>query len=142
MAIRTILHDLLLQEDKLAMAHSAESRVPFIDSHELVELSMRIPGRIKVSDGREKYILREFGKNLLPKSIIERKKYAFPEPPDVYNSELRDLCIKHWNEIVSSKIISEILEDTYLKNINNFNDRELWWLLIYWRFEKVFEMEV
>ena len=56
MSIKTILHDLLLQEDKLAMAHSVESRVPFVDDHKLVELSMKMPGKLKIKDNREKYI--------------------------------------------------------------------------------------
>ena len=142
MAIRTILHDLLLQEDKLAMAHSVESRVPFVDSHKIVELAMKISGDIKIKDGREKYILRKYGEDKLPESIIQRKKYAFPEPPSVYNFELRQMCEESWEKIVSSKIISEIIDKKYLDSAKRFSDRELWWLLIYWRFENVFKMEV
>lgn len=142
MSLRTILHDLLLQEDKLAMAHSVESRVPFVDSHKLVELSMSIPGEIKIKDSREKYILRKYGKEKLPESIINRKKYAFPEPPSFYNDELRSMCKSNWKEIVSADVISEFLEPQYLDSVDNFNDRELWWLLVYWRFENIFKMEV
>lgn len=141
MAIRTILHDLLLQEDKLAMAHSVESRVPFVDNHRIVELSMNIEGKLKIKDGREKYILREYGKNLLPDSIIKRKKYAFPEPPDIYDYRLREICNDNWKEISNCKIIKKIIEPKYLKNNKSFTDRELWWLLVYWRFENVFRME-
>lgn len=142
MSLRTILHDLLLQEDKLAMAHSVESRVPFVDSHKIVELSMSIPGKVKIEDGREKYILRKYGKNKLPESIIKRKKYAFPEPPSAYNNELRNMCRNNWKNIVNSNIVSEILDKKYLDTVDNFNDRELWWLLVYWRFENIFKMEV
>lgn len=141
MAIRTILHDLLLQEDKLAMAHSVESRVPFVDNHRIIELSMNIEGKIKIKDGREKYILREYGKNLLPDSIIKRKKYAFPEPPDIYDYRLRKICNDNWKEISNCKIIKKIIDPKYLKNNKSFTDRELWWLLVYWRFENVFRME-
>lgn len=142
MALQTILHDLLLQEDKLAMAHSVESRVPFVDSHKIVELSMSIPGKIKIQDGREKYILRKFGKDLLPKSIIERKKLPFPEPPSVYNTELKRICLENWEAITSTNIIKEIIDEKYIKSIDNFNERELWYLLVYWRFENVFNVEV
>ena len=142
MSIRTILHDLLLQEDKLAMAHSVESRVPFIDNHKIVELSMSMPGNLKIKDGREKYILRTYGEKLLPKSIIERKKYPFPEPPNVYDIKIKELCKKNWNEIKSCNIITHMIQDKYLNNINNFSNRELWWLLVYWRFNSVFKMEV
>ena len=142
MALQTILHDLLLQEDKLAMAHSVESRVPFVDSHKIVELSMSVPGKLKIKDGREKYILRKYGKELLPQSIIERRKLPFPEPPSIYNIELKKICNQNWNEIISTSIIKEIIDEKYLNDINNFNDRELWYLLAYWRFEKIFDMEV
>ena len=109
MSIKTILHDLLLQEDKLAMAHSVESRVPFVDNHRLVELSMGIPGELKIKDGREKYILRQYGKNLLPESIVQRKKYAFPEPPNVYNKKLRELCKENWEKIIIKKMEIQII---------------------------------
>lgn len=142
MSIKTILHDLLLQEDKLAMAHSVESRVPFVDNHKLIELSMKMPGKLKIKDGREKYILRAFGKDKLPASIIKRKKYAFPEPPNVYDSKIKNICIENWDSISKCKILNKIIDQKYWKNIDAFNSSELWWLLVYWRFEEVFKMEV
>ena len=142
MSIKTILHDLLLQEDKLAMAHSVESRVPFVDNHRLVELSMKIPGKLKIKDGREKYILRQYGKDLLPESIIKRRKYAFPEPPNVYDKKIRKICEEHWNDITKSAIVNEMIDKQYLKGAEMSTDRELWWILVYWRFENIFKMEV
>lgn len=141
MSIKTILHDLLLQEDKLAMAHSVESRVPFVDDHKLIELSMKMPSKLKIKDGREKYILRKFGEDKLPESIIKRRKYAFPEPPDIYDSKIKNICIENWNSISECKILNRIIDNKYWENIDNFSNRELWWLLVYWRFESVFKME-
>ena len=141
MSIKTILHDLLLQEDKLAMAHSVESRVPFVDDHKLIELSMKMPSKLKIKDGREKYILRKFGEDKLPESIIKRRKYAFPEPPDIYDNKIKKICIENWNSISECKILNRIIDNKYWENIDNFSNRELWWLLVYWRFESVFKME-
>ena len=141
MSIKTILHNLLLQEDKLAMAHSVESRVPFVDDHKLIELSMKMPSKLKIKDGREKYILRKFGEDKLPESIIKRRKYAFPEPPDIYDSKIKKICIENWNSISKCKILNRIIDKKYWENIDNFSNRELWWLLVYWRFESVFKME-
>ena len=141
MSIKTILHDLLLQEDKLAMAHSVESRVPFVDDHKLIELSMEMPSKLKIKDGREKYILRKFGEDKLPESIIKRRKYAFPEPPDIYDNKIKKICIENWNSISECKILNRIIDNKYWENIDNFSNRELWWLLVYWRFESVFKME-
>jgi asparagine synthase (glutamine-hydrolysing) len=46
---RTFLHGLLVVEDKLSMAHSLESRVPFLDN-ELVDFAQRLPVRHKLRD--------------------------------------------------------------------------------------------
>lgn len=45
--IRTFLHGLFVVEDKLSMAHSLESRVPFMDN-DLVDFAMRVPARYKL----------------------------------------------------------------------------------------------
>lgn len=44
---KTFLHGLLVVEDKLSMAHSLETRVPFLDN-ELVDFAMRLPVRLKL----------------------------------------------------------------------------------------------
>jgi asparagine synthase (glutamine-hydrolysing) len=46
---KTFLHGLLLVEDKLAMAHSLESRVPFLDN-DLVDFAQRVPVSLKLRD--------------------------------------------------------------------------------------------
>jgi asparagine synthase (glutamine-hydrolysing) len=46
---KTFLHGLLVVEDKLSMANSVETRVPFLDN-DLVDLAMRIPVSMKVGD--------------------------------------------------------------------------------------------
>ena len=46
---KTFLHGLLIVEDKLSMAHSLETRVPFLDN-DLADFAMRIPPRFKLRD--------------------------------------------------------------------------------------------
>jgi asparagine synthase (glutamine-hydrolysing) len=46
---KTFLHGLLVVEDKLSMAHSLESRVPFLDN-DLVDFALRVPVRLKLRD--------------------------------------------------------------------------------------------
>jgi len=46
---KTFLHGLLLVEDKLSMAHSLETRVPFLDN-DLVDFAMRTPVGAKLRD--------------------------------------------------------------------------------------------
>lgn len=46
---KTFLHGLLVVDDKLSMAHSLETRVPFLDN-DLVEFAQRLPVRLKLRD--------------------------------------------------------------------------------------------
>jgi asparagine synthase (glutamine-hydrolysing) len=84
---RTRLPALLRYEDRLSMAFSIESRVPFLD-HRLVELAFALPDYVKRSAGWSKYGMRRALDGLLPKSVVWRKdKKGFPTPVGVW---LRD----------------------------------------------------
>jgi asparagine synthase (glutamine-hydrolysing) len=99
---KTFLHGLLVVEDKLSMAHSLETRVPFLDN-DLVDFAMRIPARYKLGNLTEvvrqnenepgpktaryfqntrdgKLILRKAMERHIPTAIIERKKQGFSAP--------------------------------------------------------------
>jgi asparagine synthase (glutamine-hydrolysing) len=73
------LHELLMKQDQMSMEASIESRVPFLD-HKLVELSARMPARMKLRGLTTKYVLRRAMRGLLPEPIITRKKMGFPVP--------------------------------------------------------------
>jgi asparagine synthase (glutamine-hydrolysing) len=74
------LAELLLQRlDRIAMLSSVEGREPFLD-HELVELVIALPPRMKHRDGVGKYVLRQAVKNLLPPEILARPKQGFGTP--------------------------------------------------------------
>ena len=77
---KVFLQGLLLLEDKLSMAHSVESRVPFLDN-ELVDYVRRIPSELKLSGGVGKVVLRQAMKGLLPEETLSRRKQGFT-PPD------------------------------------------------------------
>jgi asparagine synthase (glutamine-hydrolysing) len=99
--LKTFLHGLLLVEDKLSMAHSLETRVPFLDN-DLVEFAMSIPMTYKVRYAKEtvhidenlagkrrlyelqtndgKAVLRQAMSRLIPRDITERTKQGFSAP--------------------------------------------------------------
>jgi len=56
--IRTFLHGLLVVEDKLSMAHSLETRVPFLDN-DLVDFALRLPVKYKLRNLSEVVRLNE-----------------------------------------------------------------------------------
>ena len=77
---RTRLPALLRYEDRLSMAFSIESRVPFLD-HRLVELAFALPDTAKIRGGWSKYTLRRALEGLLPPSVVWRRdKKGFPTP--------------------------------------------------------------
>jgi len=99
--IKTFLHSLFIVEDKISMAHSLETRVPFMDN-DLVDFALKIPVRFKLSnleritgmdedevgklrkyyqtttDGKN--ILRKSMRELIPQEILEREKQGFSAP--------------------------------------------------------------
>jgi asparagine synthase (glutamine-hydrolysing) len=99
---KTFLHGLLVVEDKLSMAHSLETRVPFLDN-DLVDFAMRCPvglklnnlhevlrvnenepgdkqGRyfLKTNDGKQ--ILRQMMRQYVPDDIADGVKQGFSAP--------------------------------------------------------------
>ena len=46
---KTFLHSLLVVEDKLSMAHSLETRVPFLDN-DLVDFALKVPVKLKLGN--------------------------------------------------------------------------------------------
>lgn len=62
---------LLHYEDRDSMAHSVESRTPFLD-YRLVEFALGLPGNYKISQGWTKRVLRESMHGTLPEKIRRR----------------------------------------------------------------------
>lgn len=94
---KTFLHGLLVVDDKLSMAHSLETRVPFLDN-DLVDFAQKIPVKFKLNnlnsvikmDENEigklhktndgKMILRKAMSRHIPKDIHNALKQGFSSP--------------------------------------------------------------
>jgi asparagine synthase (glutamine-hydrolysing) len=70
---KTFLHGLLVVEDKLSMAHSLESRVPFLDN-DLVDFAMRCPVALKLNNLKEVVRLNENEPGDKSKSYFQKTK--------------------------------------------------------------------
>jgi asparagine synthase (glutamine-hydrolysing) len=73
---------MLHSEDRNSMAHSVESRLPFLD-YKLVEFAVNCPASLKMHDGWNKWILRTALEGTLPEKIRLRKTklgFSTPEP--------------------------------------------------------------
>lgn len=78
---------LLHWEDRDSMAHSIESRVPFLD-YRLVEFVLGLPDDYKLSNGMTKRVLRDSMAGILPSAIQNRMdKLGFVTPEEVWLRE-------------------------------------------------------
>ncbi|MHB8254063.1 MAG: asparagine synthase (glutamine-hydrolyzing) [Acidiferrobacter sp.] len=78
---RTLLSGYILssQGDRVALAHSVETRVPFLDL-KVIEYANRLPARYKLMGLKEKYILKALGRGRIPDSVCERPKQPYRAP--------------------------------------------------------------
>ncbi len=84
--------DLMTKVDIASMAHGLECRQPFLD-HRVVELAAVMPRKLKFRCGRGKRILTETFGDLLPRSILRRRKMGFGVPLDHwFRNELKDFA--------------------------------------------------
>ncbi len=67
------------QGDRMAMAHSVEGRFPFLD-HRVVEFACTIPPHLRMKVLNEKNILKKSMADILPASIVKRKKQPYMAP--------------------------------------------------------------
>lgn len=72
---------LLDRKDRASMAVGLEVRVPFCD-HRLVEYVYNAPWSLKSFDGREKSLLREATRDVIPRSVYDRVKSPYPSTQD------------------------------------------------------------
>jgi len=74
------LPHLLRHEDRVSMAHSVESRLPFLD-YRLLELVLGQPTNLLFRDGWSKYMLRQAMNGILPDEVQRRTDKMGYETP-------------------------------------------------------------
>lgn len=88
--LKTYLPTLLLQEDKVGMAHSLEARIPLCDN-EVVEFATSLRSDTKLSGLTLKYVTKEAMRDRLPASLYGATKKGFPTPIALwFRGALRD----------------------------------------------------
>lgn len=74
-----MLDDILVKVDRMSMRHSLELRSPFLD-YRMVELGLRVPSRLRVKGGENKYLLRRLAARHLPPEVCAAPKRGFSIP--------------------------------------------------------------
>ena len=112
-----LVGDILLKTDKMSMAHSLESRVPFLDK-QVFDVSATIPTRLKANGEQTKLTLREAAERAIPKDWAQKEKLGFPVPmvnwlrQDRYYNEIKewftgDIASKFFNTDELVRVLDE-----------------------------------
>ena len=123
-------NNILTIVDKMTMAHSIESRVPFTDI-KVFDISKTLTQKYKVTNGVTKVALRQAAKKVIPTEAYKKKKLGFPVPirewireEDFYN-EIKDTFNKDISkELFNNNYLIQILDDH--RNRVKDNYRKIW----------------
>ena len=74
-----LVGDILLKTDKMSMAHSLESRVPFLDRR-VFDVAATVPLAFKADGRQTKIALREAAERAIPRDWAQKEKLGFPVP--------------------------------------------------------------
>jgi asparagine synthase (glutamine-hydrolysing) len=126
--------NLLERGDRMTMAASLEARVPFLD-HRLAEFVSTLPDGLRVRGLRTKWILRQAGKELIPKRIRKRPKVGFRVPVNEwFRGDMRAFLLEHLAGSASltrpyynSAVLDRMLQE-HLQGRQN-HEKMLWMLL-------------
>ncbi len=98
------LYDVLGVGDRNSMAHSIESRVPFVD-HIVAEFAFSLSDEMKIGNGWRKRILRELARESLPLEVVERTDkmgFAIPQAIWMRRHLENDLRTLHTRESIAT----------------------------------------
>jgi asparagine synthase (glutamine-hydrolysing) len=95
--------NLLMKGDKMTMAASLEARMPLLD-YQLIEYAASIPSSLKIRAFNAKYLLKRAFADLLPASVLTRKKMGFNVPTGIWFRESQRRLIT--NLLLSERLYS------------------------------------
>lgn len=101
--------------DRVDMANSMESRPAFLDHH-VAQFAREIPPHFRIQGNKEKWVLREAMKHLLPKVLYEREKFAFMAPPG-HTERKKQNALKH--------LIDMYMNPDAIKGVGLFDPKRL-----------------
>ena len=140
--------DILLKADKMSMAHSLESRVPFLDIN-VFNYTKNMPVDYRCNKEATKRAFRIAAKRHLPEATANKKKLGFPVPVRVwlkeekyYNKVLDKLTGETAKKYFDTKALRKLMEEH--KEGKADNSRKIWavyvfliWYEVYMEAEEV-----
>ena len=139
------IKDILQKGDKMTMAHSIESRVPFTDK-EVFHVASQLKDNQKVTKENTKVLLRQAAKKVIPNEAYKKKKLGLPVPLREWMRE-EDLYQKVFNGL-QTPIIKELFDDQKLismledhKNQKHDYYKKIWTVYCFSLWHQVFFSE-
>ena len=133
---KLIVDDPVKRVDNMTMAWGLEARVPFLDT-ELVEWALKMPANLKMKEDG-KYPLKKIARELLPSSVIDRKKGYFPMPALKY---VQGEFLEFMSDILTSSACLNrgVFDQNYVNKVINsprdymtaLNGSRLWHLALF-----------
>lgn len=109
--VNWFMQTLLDRKDRMSMRSGLEVRVPFCD-YRIVEYAYNMPWEMKAYHGREKGILREAMRGILPDAIVYRKKSPYPKTHNPIYFELVSKKVKGILEKTTSPLCDMLDKDS------------------------------
>lgn len=115
----------LTKLDRVSMAHSIESRTPFLD-HKFASALFSIDPKLRYEDGVTKSLLKSIAKPYLGEKIISRRKKGFSNPYMEYLVESKKISlIKEVND--KSGIFKKDVLDGYIQKAHTGGFKQHVW---------------
>lgn len=137
-----LVGDILLKTDKMSMAHSLESRVPFLDK-EVWNVARAIPTPFKTDAEQTKITLREAAMRAIPHEWAQKEKLGFPVPVKSWLTQDRYYeQVKTW---FTSKEAAQFFEvDKLMRLLDDHragladNTRKIWIVYMFLMWYRIF----
>lgn len=127
--------DILLKADKMSMAHSLESRVPFLDMN-VFNYTKNMPVDYRCNKEATKRAFRIAAKRHLPEATANKKKLGFPVPVRVwlkeekyYNKVLYTLTSETAKKYFDTKALKKLMEEHREGKADN--SRKIWAVYVF-----------
>ena len=132
-----LVDDILTKVDRASMANSLEVRCPLLD-HKLMELIAQMPSNLKLRNGQGKYIFKKALEQVLPRSVLTRKKQGFAVPvAEWFRGELKDYAYEGLIRRPDEMLNGAFLKRCWTQHQNGQRDWSalLWCVLMFknWR---------
>ena len=96
---RWFMQTLLDRKDRMSMYHGLEVRVPFCD-YRIAQYLYGVPWAFKDYQGKEKGLLREAVKGILPEAVLYRKKSPYPK---ILDPRYTQMVRQHFDTLLTEK---------------------------------------